>query len=135
MKRKIKEYDWIKWASAEELEVYKWLKNGEAAKMTGIKELKWAKLIDARPKAFPLFGKFMAWEQRVLWRRYTSDFIVKLSNGKEIVLEYKSKFTEGKPDYRLRRSIFLFFYRDKLNFAELIKIRKWDYIFKEYYDK
>jgi len=133
LKRNIIEFDWIKWASKEELEVYKWLKTWAAEKMTWIDELKWCRLIDARPKAYPLFDKFMAWAQRVLWRRYTADFIIKLKDWTEVLLEYKSKFTEGKPDYRLRRSIFLFFYRDKINFAELIKQRKWIYIYKKYY--
>ena len=133
MKRNIIEFDWIKWASKEELEVYKWLKTWAAEKMTWIDELKWCKLIDPRPKAYPLFDKFMAWAQRVLWRRYTADFTIKLKDWTEILLEYKSKFTEKKPDYRLRRSIFLFFYKDKINFAELIKQRKWVYIYKKYY--
>lgn len=127
------EYDWIKWASKEEMEVYQWIKDGSIFQMTWIEELDWAVMIDPRPKAFRLFDKFVAWKEKVMARRYTSDYIIKLKDWTEVVLEYKSKFTESKPDYRLRRSIFLFFYNDKVKFAELIKIKKWDYVFKRYY--
>lgn len=124
--------DWIKFASKEEAECYSMLKSGNIDKVTWIAELKWTTLLDARPKAYPLFDKFTAWVYRVLWRRYTADFLIQ-TNDWEVLLEYKSKYTEGKPDYRLRRSLFLFFYKDKVKFAELIKLKKWDYEYRKYY--
>lgn len=134
LNKKKYELDGNKFQSKEEMEVYQWLKDWVLHEVTWIKEFKGAKLLDARPKAFRLFDKFTAGKEKVLARRYTSDFIVSLADWTEIVLEYKSKFTEQKSDYRLRRSLFLFFYRDKVNFTELIKIKKWDYILKKYYD-
>jgi hypothetical protein len=125
--------DWIKFASKEEAECYWFLKNNTLWQVTKIKELENIKLLEARPKSYNLFNRFIAWKIKVLARRYTADFIIQLSSKEIILLEYKSKFTEAKSDYRLRRSIFLFFYRDKVNFAELIKIKKWVFEFKKYY--
>jgi hypothetical protein len=125
--------DWIKFASKEEAECYTHLRDWTLYKETQIEDLKGVTLLEARPKAYNLFNSFVAWKYKVLARRYTADFVIQLSTKEIILLEYKSAFTESKSDYRLRRSLFLFFYRDTIKFAELIKIKKWNYIFKKYY--
>lgn len=125
--------DWIKFASKEEAECYILLRDKTIDKVTWIKELKWTTLINPRPKGFPLFDKFTAGIYKVLGRKYTADFIINIPWDWEVVLEYKSKYTEAKPDYRLRRSLFLYFYKNKVKFAELIKIKKWDYELRKYY--
>jgi hypothetical protein len=56
-------------------------------------------------------------------REYTYDFDIVL-NKEKIALEVKSSWSEQKPDYRLRRFLFLFLKREDYNFAELIKVKK-----------
>ena len=126
------EIDWFKFASKEEAEVYEWLRDWILYEKTWIEELKKVKLLDARPKPFKLFDSFLAWKIKVLPRRYTADFLIKDKNKDDIILEYKSLYTSKKPDYCLRRSIFLFFYK-WIKFAELIKIKKWVYLYHKYY--
>jgi len=122
--------DWIQFDSWEEWEIYQHLKNWTIVKATGIEGLKWYKLIDARPKWITLFKWFKAGGHTQRARSYKRDFTLK--KWDDIMhLEYKSKWSEGKPDYRLRR--FLVLLNWTLNFAELTKIKKWVYKFKKYY--
>jgi len=122
--------DWIQFDSWEEAEIYQHLKNWTLPQFTWIYELKWYKLIDARPEWITLFDWFKAWEYTQRARKYKRDFTLK--KWKDIIhLEYKSKWSEAKPDYRLRR--FLVLLNWTLNFAELIKVKKWVYKFKKYY--
>lgn len=118
--------DWIKFDSPEEIEVYKALLNWNCP------ELVWAKLIRAKPEPFLLYKWFKAWPITIRKRVYTHDFDIEFE-WKKVALEVKSKWTESKPDYRLRRAIFLFLYSTKVNFAELIKIRKWVWELRKYY--
>lgn len=132
MPRKIKKptIDWIKFDSWEESEVYVALRDWTLWDLTWIKELNKVKLIDARPKGITLYDKFYAGEYLQRARKYTRDFDIKLWR-QLIHLEYKSKWSQSKPDYRLRRFLVLLSW--KLNFAELIKVKKDVYEFKKYF--
>lgn len=132
MKRNRPLVDWIQFDSLEEVEVYSALKNGTLDKLSNIKELKWAKLINARPSSITLCDGFKAWWKTIKKRVYTHDFDIKIWK-KNILLEVKSKWSEAKPDYRLRRFLFLFLFHKKYNFAELIKERKWVWKYIEYF--
>ncbi len=133
MKRKIKKptIDWIKFDSWEESIIYQHLKKWTLWDFTGIPVLNKYKLLDARPKWIQLFKWFKAWEYTQRARSYKWDFTCLDDNGVEIHLEYKSCWSERKPDYRLRR--FLVLLNWKLNFTELIKIRKWQYELRRYF--
>lgn len=132
-KRKNKEIlDWIRFDSPEEKEVYLNIKNNTLHILTWIKELENIKMINPIPSSFLLYASFKAWEKLIRKRVYTHDFDIEI-DWKPITLEIKSKFTESHPDYRLRRAIFLFLYHKKVNFAELIKIKKWVWKFIKYY--
>lgn len=130
---KTKEVDWIKFDSSEEKEIYEWIRDWVIAEKTWVEELKDCILLDARPPSIEYIPKFKAWWISVRKRQYTSDFLIKLKGWEEILLEYKSAWTEKDSVYRLKRGVFLFFYKDKIKFAELIKIRKWVYEFRKYY--
>lgn len=123
--------DWIQFDSWEEAEVYKALKKWELWNITWIKEINKYKLLDARPKWITLFEWFKAWEFTQRARKYKWDFTCIDENWIEIHLEYKSIWSERKPDYRLRR--FLVLISKKLNFVELVKIRKWQYEIRRYF--
>lgn len=131
--RKFVTIDWIKFDSKEEAEVYEMLKSWKIDKITGIEELKWTKLIDSRPAPVELYPKFTRGKFNIRARRYTPDFLIKKKDWTEVMLEYKSSFTEKKSDYRLRRVLLLFLHGEKINFAELIKIKKWLYEYREYF--
>lgn len=134
-RRKIKkpEIDWIKFDSWEEADIYKLIKNNKLGKATGIEELKNIKLLSASPPSIPLYSSFKRWLFTIRARRYTGDFLIKKKDWTEVLLEYKSSWSEKKPDYRLRKAIFLFLHWEEYNFAELIKIRKWIYEYREYF--
>lgn len=127
------EIDWIKFDSWEEWDVYKSLRDGKIYKDTWIEELKWAKLISAKPPSIELYPKFTRGLFNIRARKYTSDFVLIKSDGTEVLLEYKSSWSEKKPDYRLRKVIFLLLHWERYNFAELIKIKKWVYEYREYF--
>lgn len=131
-KRNLKIVDWIKFDSWEEVEVYQALRDGYLYDLTGIKELEKSKLLNPRPEWFVLYPSFKAWCVSVRQRRYTHDFDIKIWKD-EIVLEVKSKWSEWKSDYRLRRAIFLYLFHGKVKFAELIKMKKWEWVFRKYY--
>ncbi len=124
--------DWIRFDSKEEAIFYNAIINNKLDELTGIEELKWAKLISADPSPFSLFETFKAGDKTVRGRRYTHDFDI-LLGGVKISLELKSTWTEKKPDYRLRRAIFLNLYNKKINFMELIYIRKGIWNLIKYY--
>lgn len=123
--------DWIQFDSWEEAEIYKYLKEWTLWDFTWIKCLNNYKLINARPEGITLFDKFKAWEYTQRARKYKWDFTCLDDNGKEIHLEYKSKWSESKPDYRLRR--FLVLLSKKLSFIELVKMKKWQYELRRYF--
>ena len=133
MKRKILKpiIDWIKFDSWEESDVYLHLKNGTLWTFTWILELNKYKLLDARPKWIQLYEKFKAWIYPQRARIYKWDFTCLDDKWHEVALEYKSKWSEWKPDYRLRRFLVLLSW--KLNFVELVKIKKWNYVLKRYF--
>jgi hypothetical protein len=118
--------------SPEEVDIYKSIKWGELHKLTWIDELKKIKLIETRPTEINLYKTFKRWNITIRGRKYTPDFIVKLW-WKNVILEVKSAWTWNKPDYRLRRAVFLYLYWEDYNFAELIKIKKWVYKLIKYY--
>lgn len=132
-KKKIKKpiIDWIQFDSGEEWEIYSFLKGWKLWTLTWIKELNKYKLLDARPKGIELFPSFKAWEYSQRARKYTWDFTCLDENKEEIHLEYKSKWSEAKPDYRLRRYLVLL--SKKLKLVELIKIKKWNYEIRKYF--
>lgn len=123
--------DGIQFDSWEEADIYKYLKDWTLWRLTWIKELSKYKLIDARPKWITLFEWFKAWEFTQRARKYKWDFTCLDDKWKEVHLEYKSIWSEKKPDYRLRRFLVLLSW--KLNFTELIKVRKWEYVLKRYF--
>ncbi len=124
--------DGIKFDSGEEVEVYSALKDGWMYDLTWIKELDKAKLVDARPESFILYPSFKAWDNTIRTRKYTHDFNIIIWKDK-IALEVKSKWSEAKPDYRLRRAIFLYLFHDKVKFAELITMKKWEWVYRKYF--
>lgn len=132
-KKKIKKpiIDWIKFDSWEEAECYQFLKKWKLHILTWIEELKNIKLIDPRPKWIVLFDKFYAWSFLQRSRSYKWDFTILDENWIEVCLEYKSKWSESKPDYRLRRFLVLLSWKIKL--MELVKIKKWVYELRKYY--
>ena len=134
-RQKIKkpEIDWIKFDSWEEAEIYQYLKSWKLASFTWIDALRWVKLITARPEPVELYAKFERWLFKIRARKYTPDFLIKKKNWVEVMLEYKSSWSEKKPDYRLRKVIFLLLHWKNINFAELIKIKKWVYEYREYF--
>lgn len=134
MKKKIQKpiIDWIKFDSWEEAEAYRYLKIWKLWTLTWINELNKYKLIDARPKGITLFNWFKAWEFTQRARTYKWDFTCIDDKWDEVHLEYKSKWSEAKPDYRLRR--FLILLSGKLKFVELVKMKKWVYILRKYYE-
>ena len=131
--RRFVEIDWVKFDSKEEAEAYKLLKSWKIDIETWVSELKWVKLLDYNPVSVELYPKFSRWVFNIRARKYTPDFLIKKKDWTEVMLEYKSSFTEKKPDYRLRRAILLFLHWEKINFAELIKIKKWVYEYREYF--
>lgn len=124
--------DWIQFDSPEEVEVYLALKEWKLDKLTDIAELKSARLLNARVEPIILCSWFKAWSKVVRKREYTYDFDIVL-NKEKIALEVKSSWSEQKPDYRLRRFLFLFLKREDYNFAELIKVKKWVWKFIKYF--
>lgn len=133
MPKKIKKpnIDGIQFDSWEEWEVYCHLRDGTLWTLTWIKELNKYKLIDASPAWITLFEWFKAWPFTQRARKYKWDFTCKDNNNKIIHLEYKSKWSESKPDYRLRR--FLVLLSKKLKFVELIKQKKGVYVLRRYF--
>lgn len=133
MPKKIKKpkIDWIIFDSWEEAEVYQYLKKWKLWDFTWIKELNKFQLINSRPDPIILYPSFKAWEYLQRARKYTWDFTCLDWKWNLIHLEYKSSWSEKKPDYRLRRFLVLLSW--KLRFAELIKIKKWVYEFKKYF--
>ena len=125
--------DWIKFDSKEELKIYEWIRDWTIANKSWVEELRDCMLLDARPPWIEYIEKFKAGNIAVRNRVYTTDFKVRLSNWDEILLEYKSKWTEKDPVYRLRRAVFLFFCKDKYKFAELIWWKLGNYKFRKYY--
>ena len=132
MKRNKPIVDWIQFDSNEEVEVYVALKEKKLHILTWIEELKKFKLVNARPNATLLCEGFKAWDKVIRKRVYTHDFDI-LNWKEEIMLEVKSKWTEAKPDYRLRRFLFLFFNYNTKKFAELIKVKKWVWKYIKYF--
>lgn len=123
--------DWIQFDSGEEAECYVALRDWKLWTLTWIKELNKWKLLDAQPKSIELYPSFKAWSFLQRARKYTRDFTCLDENGIEVHLEYKSVWSEKKPDYRLRRFLVLLSW--KLRFVELVKIRKWIYELKRYF--
>lgn len=122
----------IQFDSKEEVEVYQAIEGGVLWDLIWDKEFNKAKLTKARLEPFLLYEKFKAGIKSFRQIIYTPDFEIKLWN-KTIIVEVKSKFTWMKPDYRLRLKIFLILYHTKVNFIEIIKIRKGVWEVKKYY--
>lgn len=125
--------DWVIFDSPEEVEIYKAIKDWVLDKLTWHKEFKGIKLIEVHPEPIILYPSFKRWWETIRWRKYTPDFVIKLWK-KIIHLEVKSLWTSKKPDYRLRKAIFLYLHWNELNFAELIKVKKWNFILNKYYN-
>lgn len=123
--------DGIKFDSWEEAKIYKHLKEGSLWDFTGIKFLNEYELIDARPKWITLFEWFKAWIYTQRKRTYKWDFTCLNEKWEKVHLEYKSKWSESKPDYRLRRFLVLLSW--KLRFTELIKFKKDTFELRCYY--
>ena len=137
-KRKVKRIqkpiiDWYKFDSWLEWEMYKQLTTWDIWEYTGIEQLKWAVLVKYPTDSFVVLKWFKAGLSTFKNMVYTADFIIRKTDGTEVLLEVKSKWSWSKPDYRLRMKLFLSKYKDNINFAELINIKKWVYEYEEYF--
>lgn len=134
-KRKIRKpkIDWNKFDSWLEWDIYKALRDWKLWNLTWISDLSNAKLIDIKLEPYIVINKFQAGEYKFRDIIYTPDFIIDI-DWKQVILEVKSKWTASRPDYRLRMKLFLSQYKDKINYATLINIKKWVYEFKKYYN-
>lgn len=124
--------DGIKFDSPEEIEVYEAIKNNTLHILTWINNLKDIKLLDARPNSITLLEGKKLGSYSIRKRVYTHDFTIFL-NGVQVLLEVKSKWSEAMPDYRLRRAFFLLLHWTTYNFAELIKVKKSEWLLRKYY--
>lgn len=132
-----KEIDGFQFDSLEESGIYLALKGWVLDKKTGLKIFSWCELLSARPDSIYYitkeqkeeYNKTHEWTLKIRPRYYTPDFEIRLADWTECILEYKSKHTAKKTDYRLRMDLFLFLVGDKYNFIELV--RDW----KTYYTK
>lgn len=107
--RKVKVDDHV-FDSAREASVYQGLKACEKAGV--ICDL----VLQPRFLLQESFTDFSGKRQKAIY--YVADFRFTEKDGKDVVVDVKSKITEANPVYRLKRKLFLYRYRD-IEFREI----------------